>query len=314
MKRFIYSLSFVALLSTIAAAQEASLTVTNQGNVPVILNWIDFNGQEQTYQTIEPQKQAVQQTYVGHQWRIRVADTNEVLSNITMTSIAQGIGVAKMVVDRPEEPKPPKPDNPQEFDENRFLIESLAVQSEDVIKALDYLNAIRTNPAAFTNLHPSLGDADVSPTHKLRFDRRLNLAAQRKARWMAENDLGNFNSMVHVMTINGEQVGMNQWMREARYQLAPYLQNNQTNFECLHADGGQGGVEGAVKRAINSWMSEGKDGGHVLPTLGRGWWAPCDDIGIGVARSANGTIFVSVLVGCYDPFQPNGGVEPGTTL
>lgn len=101
MKRFICSLSFVALLSTFAAAQEAYLAVRNTGNVPVVLNWIDFQGQEQTYHTIAPQQQAMQPTYLGHQWRVRVAGTNEVLSNVTMNSYLQGVGVAKYVYERP---------------------------------------------------------------------------------------------------------------------------------------------------------------------------------------------------------------------
>lgn len=115
MTRFIYSLSFVALLSTIAAAQEASLSVTNSGNVPVILNWVDFNGQEQTYQTIQPKQRADQQTYVGHKWVIRVADTKEYLSEVTMSSIAQGIGVAKMVRNRPIDNPPINPINPPDI-------------------------------------------------------------------------------------------------------------------------------------------------------------------------------------------------------
>lgn len=165
--------------------------------------------------------------------------------------------------------------------------------------AADYLNQIRANPRAFANLSASLADADVEARPALVWNVALQKAAERKAQHMAATE-----DFAHVMTINGQKVGMNQWMREAGYQLADHFKNDATNLECLYGEGGND-LNGIGRRVMNTFFAEGKDGGHVLPILGRGFWTPCKDIGIGIASRPGGFTYVSVLVGIYDPFNPN---------
>lgn len=286
----------------------ASYSITNRGAVDVNVFWVDQNGDERLYQTLRPGQGYTQPTFAFHEWVVRRADTGEELSRERLTSPFQGRNVQPLAV-RPNpnpaptpEPGPtpnpgPNPNpapNPNPGPAPRPAV-SLKTEAAN---AVAYLNQIRNNPGAFTNLSPSLGDADVESRVSLKTSAALQAAADRKAQWMAQT--GQFE---HVMTINGRKVGMNQWMREAGYPLADYLPNDETNFECLYMDGGMG-LQGIGKRAIDAFMSEGKNGGHVLPLLGRGWWTPVKDVAVGIAQAADGSIYVSVLVGVYDPFNP----------
>lgn len=267
----------------------ATYSVTNSGTVDVELYWINFEGNEQLFHTIRPGQSIDQSTFFGHTWRIRTVGTRELLAQEQISSVAQGRNV--LPAGGGSQPNPqPEPDQPKP--------QPAGDLSAEALDAIQYLNQIRVNPAAFRHLSASLGDADVQARPALKISSALQAAAQRKAQWMADTE-----QFVHVMTINGQTVGMNQWMREAGYALADYLPNTETNFECLYGDGGFSEA-GVGKRAINAFMAEGKDGGHVLPILGRSWWTPCKDIGIGIAKGRNGMTYVSVLVGTYDPFQP----------
>ncbi len=172
-------------------------------------------------------------------------------------------------------------------------------------KTLDYLNGIRANPRAFARLHPTLADPDVESRPALRSNNALNQAGQRKAQWLAQNPQAMQTGDPHIMFINGQRIGMNQWMREAGYNLPDYAPNDQTNFEVLFAkfDSTRAELGNVGIEAIDSFMSEGKNGGHVMPTLGRGFWEPCTDFGIGIANSPDGrNVYISMLVG----FQGDG--------
>lgn len=157
-------------------------------------------------------------------------------------------------------------------------------------KAAKYVNQIRANPPAFVRLHQSLGNVDVKEMPALNWNTALQEAAQRKVNWMAAT-----GKLDHVMKIGRRRVGMNQWMREAGYPLEDHFSNAATNFEVLY--GADGPVGGISTSAINSFMSEGKDGGHVMPLLGRGAWTSCTDIGAAIATDPSGMNYVSILVG-----------------
>ena len=78
--------------------------------------------------------------------------------------------------------------------------------------AYNYVNQVRANPAAFAKFNPSLGDADVEARSPLIWNTALQKAAERKAKYMADN-----TQVLPVLDIDGQKVGMNQWMREAGY-------------------------------------------------------------------------------------------------
>ncbi len=194
----------------------------------------------------------------------------------------------------PNNPPPPPPVNPPPVNPapppppaNSLLAEAR--------KAAEYLNRVRANPAAFVHLHPSLAQVPSKPP--LEWNDALHRAAQRKARWMADT-----GQIEHVMNIGGQTVGMNQWMREAGYQLVDALENSQSNFENLYADSAAANIG---TNTIDTFLREGKDGGHVKPILGREFWGSCKHIGVGIATAPNGMNFVSLLVGAYNPWDPN---------
>ncbi len=288
----------------------AQYSVTNSGSVDVAVFWVQPNGEERLYKTLRPGENYLQESFRNHEWVIRRVDTGAELSREKLNSPIQGRNVRPVAVLPNPNPTPapgpvpnPSPNPGPNPGPNPNPGPQPAPKPADVlkaesVKAIDYLNQIRANPGAFTHLSRSLGDADVSARPALKPNAALQAAADRKAQWMAQT--GQFE---HVMTINGQKVGMNQWMREAGYPLAAYLPNNETNFECLYMDGGFGAKD-IGKRVMDAFMSEGKDGGHVLPTLGRGWWTPCKDVAVGMAKSSDGSIYVCVLVGIYDPFNP----------
>lgn len=164
---------------------------------------------------------------------------------------------------------------------------------KEVQEAIDYLNAVRQNPQAFAD---DLGfDTSVIPTTAaLKVDDRLMAAGQRKADYMASKSSSSnpFAGMAHVLTINGKEVGMNQWMREAGYKLPEFLSDAETNFECL---AGQGLKKGCGVEAMKMLLQHEP---HRIPmTGGNDFWKPCSDIGIGLSVNADGrTISMSVLV------------------
>lgn len=183
------------------------------------------------------------------------------------------------------------------------LVAAQANPAAEAAKAIERLNAIRANPAKFSHLHASLADGDVESRPALTVSKALMAAAQRKAQWMAANERDDNSHFAHVITIDGAKIGMNGWMRAAGYPLAPYLKDEETAFECLSIE--FGGAAGIGERVIDRFLAEGKNGGHVLPIMGRGFWTPCKDIGVGVAVSSTGKAYFSVLVAIYDPFNPN---------
>ncbi len=173
----------------------------------------------------------------------------------------------------------------------------LATQSR---AAADYLNQVRANPASFAEKSASLADADVEARPPLVWNAALQKAAERHARHMA--DTGEWG---HYPTINGQKIGMNQWMREAGYQLIADLPNDKTNFECAYQESGRD-LNTIGQRSIDGFLAEGKNGPHVLPILGRdAFWKGCKHIGVGMATDAGGKTYVSLLVGVYNPFNSN---------
>ncbi len=186
----------------------------------------------------------------------------------------------------PPVPVPPQP-NPQPVAPSNLAQEGMA--------AINYLNQVRQNPLAFSQ---DLGiDTSGFPvTQALRVNSKLMQAAQRKADYMAQNGspANPFSSMMHVLTINGQQVGMNQWMREAGYKVPRLCSNNETNFECL---AGQSYTQGCSVQMIKMLL---QDPPHQRPMTGVGFWAPCKDVGIGIAVSPDGqTVFLSILM-CWE--------------
>lgn len=283
----------------------ANYEIVNRGTGDVEAYWINATGREEYYQTIPAGRSLQQRTFVGHSWVLRRADTGAVLSQETVRSALQSRVVAystRIAIPQPQpRPQPqPQPDRrPIPTPRPQPDVMPAPFNNEATVAAtIDYINQIRANPAAFRHLHASLADRDVEAKPALIPNSSLQEAAQRKADFMART--GQFG---HVMNINGQSVGMNQWMREAGYELAAYLKNEQTTFECLFFEGGRNPNDVGV-RAINAFLTEGKDGGHVKGMLNRDMRVNNKDIGIGIATAADGKTYVSVVIATHDPRNP----------
>lgn len=201
---------------------------------------------------------------------------------------------APSVDPQPFNPQPqpaPQPFNPRPFQPQPAARLDLA---KEATEAMNYLNAVRQNPLAYgqelgfdTSVIPQLGALRINP--------KLMAAAQRKADYMAQNSTTSnpFGAMAHVLTINGEQVGMNKWMRDAGFRVPSLCQDNETNFECL------AGETGSIGCGVSAMKKLLQHEPHRVPmTGGNDFWKPCTDLGIGISLAADGeTMLMSVVFG-----------------
>lgn len=292
--------------ATVPAGTPTNITWKNGSQDDVEVFWVPDAGAERSYGVIKPGAEFRLMAAVGYKFVLRDTATRGEVGRTTVTGLDQKILFAFNRADNAANPNPnapqPRPQG-QPLPQGQAQPQGAATAQTEAAKAIQYLNMVRANPGQFQKLHASLADADVQPRPALAVNKALMAAAERKARWMAENERDDFSQFAHVITFNSERTGMNKWMREAGYPLAPLFKDDETNFECLAFDGGFG-MAGFGQRQIDGFLAEGKNGGHVLPILGRGFWAPCKDIGVGVAVSAKGNIYMSLLVGIYNPLNP----------
>lgn len=134
----------------------------------------------------------------------------------------------------------------------------------------------------------------------LAIDARLVAAAERKAKWMANESKGNDNGnldlspLMHIITFEGEQVGMNKWVREAGYPIPDAWPDNANFVESLYAEGNTGGIDitASGRNGIDAFTAEGPGGGHYDHI-----YSDNKHIGIGIALSADGTVaFLCYLI------------------
>jgi hypothetical protein len=71
-----------------ASNTAATITVTNKTGQTVLLMWLDFNCNEQQYNSIAPGVSVTQGTFTGHVWRIEDAASHKVLKEFKVTQNA----------------------------------------------------------------------------------------------------------------------------------------------------------------------------------------------------------------------------------
>lgn len=64
---------------------ETSITFVNKTNQPVSIYWVDYNGNEVLYKTVEAGTSFDQPTYATHPWRIRYQVDEQLITEITAT-------------------------------------------------------------------------------------------------------------------------------------------------------------------------------------------------------------------------------------
>ena len=147
---------------------------------------------------------------------------------------------------------------------------SVAAQEGEIAQALEYLNRVRQNPAAFsTEIGVNL--RNIAPRPQLTWNESLANAAQSKAEDMAKR-----NYFRH--TAPGGR-GINIMIHEAGYRLVDAFLDNpaRNNFESITAGHDEG--EAAIMSLITSR-------GHRRHLLGLSeFWANALDIGIGFAEN-----------------------------
>lgn len=157
---------------------------------------------------------------------------------------------------------------------------SCRAQSPELSAALQYLNAVRANPGAYS------GDAgadlsDIAPMPALLWNEQLAEAARRKAQDMATRR--------YFDHVDPDGYGMNHFIHQAGYTLnEAFLRNRSANmFESISAG------TSSPRAAIINLISDGNEpvhekAGHRLHLLGiKDFWRNCQDIGIGWASNPN---------------------------
>ena len=146
---------------------------------------------------------------------------------------------------------------------------SVAAQEGEIARALEYLNRVRQNPAAFsTEIGVNL--RNIAPRPQLTWNESLANAAQSKAEDMAKRNY-------YRHTAPGGR-GINIMIHEAGYRLVDafldHPRNN--NFESISAglDEGEATIMGLIASAR-----------HRKHLLGLEFWANALDIGIGFAAN-----------------------------
>ena len=153
------------------------------------------------------------------------------------------------------------------------------IDKKEAKEAFDYLNNIRSNPAAYSN-EIGCDISYVEPRHALVWNEKLASAAERKAMDMAKR-----NYCEHV---DPDGYGMNYFIHKAGYQLTDdfLAERSQNNFESIGA-----GYESGIKLIQGLILDKGYPAGfegHRIHLLGIDqFWANCYDIGIGFVSVIN---------------------------
>ena len=164
--------------------------------------------------------------------------------------------------------------------------------SNEIENAFMYLNAVRKNPARYSNeIGVNLGG--IKPLHELKWNHTLAKVAQAKAQ-----DMVNRNYMGHVDPDGG---GMNFKINAAGYKLrSSWLQDySSNNFESIAAGPATG--KEAIKLLINDGGASNANAGHRRHLLGiDDFWSNCYDIGIGMAKGGSYGYYWCILIAKHD--------------
>lgn len=291
-----------------AAAQPGQypVSITNNTGSPVEMSWSRNGGPFQPLGMMSAGGGGGVNVTPGDTIRLRNAETGQVYKMWVprgAETVSLGGNARPQPQPQPFRPQPepfrpqpqpqpfrPRP-QPQPQPAARYDVEA------EKAAAINYLNAVRQNPMAYRQDLGADVAAAIAKTSALRTDPRLTAAAQRKAEYLARG--GATGSTPHIMVINGRQVGMNKWMRDAGYNVPAMCKDNETNFECLSMSGSGGGF--AAGEAVEAMKRLLKHEPHRIPmTGGNQFWKPCTDIGVGIAVSPDGRTMWMSVVFCYE--------------
>lgn len=164
--------------------------------------------------------------------------------------------------------------------------------SSEIQAAFNYLNAVRKNPARYSNeIGVSLNG--VQATHELKWNSTLAKVAQAKAQDMAKR-----NYFSHV---DPDGNGMNIKINAAGYSLrSDWYSNRSLNYFESIAVGTTTGKE-AIQLLINDSGASNESAGHRRHLLGiDNFWSNCYDIGIGMAKGGSYGYYWCVLITKHD--------------
>lgn len=178
-------------------------------------------------------------------------------------------------------------------DNNRLdeLTDDAQSDEAELASALEYLNAVRKNPSAYSK-EIGVDLSAVVPLHELKWNDTLAKVAHAKAEDMVAR--GYFG---HV---DPDGYGMNIKINEAGYALPEsWCGKSNNNFESLAAGYPTG--EATVIQLINDGGADNENAGHRRHLLGiDSFWANCYDIGIGVAHGGKYGTYWCFLVAKHD--------------
>lgn len=153
-------------------------------------------------------------------------------------------------------------------------ISQITINKEEAKKAVDYLNKIRQNPAAFSK-ELGVDLIQVKPMPALEIHPILTKVAEEKAKDLIENK--------YFSHTNKKGEGINILIHRAGYTLAPeMIKNKDANyFESISA-----GMPTGIEQINNLVIDEGIiPPGHRIHLLSMNeFYAECTDIGIGFAE------------------------------
>ncbi len=149
--------------------------------------------------------------------------------------------------------------------------------SEDFQEGLNFLNAVRADPASYSEaVGVDLSGIESRPA--LTWNEALAKAAARKAQDMADR-----NYFGHV---DPDGYGMNYFIDKAGYELRDswLSEKSANNFESIAAGTYTDNAKDAIKMLLNDGgaSNDSPNAGHRHHLLGmKDFWANCYDIGIG---------------------------------
>ena len=164
-----------------------------------------------------------------------------------------------------------------------------AIKDPMIREAVEYLNAIRSNPAAYSE-EIGVDLSNVVARHPLRWNEALGRAAQAKAQDMADRQ--------YLAHVDPDGYGMNYRINAEGYTLQEnwYEDKSKNNFESCASNWASDGKH-PIKQLIYDGGADQDNAGHRVHLLGiRDFWSDCYDIGIGMAKESNGKCKWSVLI------------------
>ena len=169
-----------------------------------------------------------------------------------------------------------------------------AITDSEIRSAVEYLNAIRSNPAAYSQ-EIGVDLSGIKARHPLRWNPTLAKAAQVKAQDMIDR-----NYFAHV---DPDGCGMNIKLNEVGYTMCANFINDKSknNFESLAAGHATG--KESIKQLLYDGGANNDNAGHRVHLLAiSDFWGNCYDIGIGFAKGGYYRYYWCVIIAkhCYD--------------